>query len=125
MIIQQYDFSLTSAGRPIYRGETTFGFFSKPSLANQVGIRDAKIWHEPVGVDLQPYPFPDGAPFPDGRWGMIDRVEADPPAGRPAWARLDRRDQAGRPRGVVLRRPFPPRSGLPGVVGFGILPATP
>ncbi len=52
MIIQQYDFAMTAGGRPVYRGETTFGFFSKQALANQVGIRDAKPWVEP---DSEPW----------------------------------------------------------------------
>ena len=82
MIIQQYDFAMTAEGRPVYRGETTFGFFSKPSLANQVGIRDAKPWAEPGGGG-EAFEFPDQAPLPDPRWGMIDRVEEYHPAGGP------------------------------------------
>ncbi|WP_435007871.1 beta-ketoacyl synthase N-terminal-like domain-containing protein [Tundrisphaera lichenicola] len=83
MIIQQYDFEMTSEGRPIYRGETTFGFFSKASLANQVGIRDAVLWSEPGEGHPKPTPFPRESPFPDGRWGMIDRVEEYHPEGGP------------------------------------------
>ena len=30
--------------RSSIKGETTFGFFSKQALANQVGIRDAALW---------------------------------------------------------------------------------
>lgn len=40
MIIQDYDMQLRHCDRLIYDGVTTFGFFSKQALAQQVGIRD-------------------------------------------------------------------------------------
>jgi 3-hydroxymyristoyl/3-hydroxydecanoyl-(acyl carrier protein) dehydratase len=83
MIIQQYDFAMTAGGRPAYQGETTFGFFSKEALANQVGVRDAKPWVEPDSGGAESFEFPRTPPFPDGRWGMIDRVEEYHPAGGP------------------------------------------
>ena len=83
MIIQQYDFEMSAGGRPIYKGETTFGFFSKPSLANQVGIRDASPWSEPPEGPAESFAYPDAPPFPDRRWGMIDRVEEYHPGGGP------------------------------------------
>jgi PfaB family protein len=83
MIIQQYDFSMSANGRPVYRGETTFGFFSKEALANQVGIRDAKLWVEPDSSRAESFSFPNSPPFPDGRWGMIDWVEEYHPNGGP------------------------------------------
>ena len=73
---------------PVYRGETTFGFFAKGALANQVGIRDAKPWVEPGPAVAGAFAYPDEAPFPDRRWGMVDRVEAYHPAGgRTGWGR--------------------------------------
>jgi 3-hydroxymyristoyl/3-hydroxydecanoyl-(acyl carrier protein) dehydratase len=83
MIIQSYDFNMTANGRPIYRGETTFGFFSKQALANQVGIRDAQPWVEPGPYRGESFEFPNQPPFPDGRWGMIDRVAEFHPTGGP------------------------------------------
>ena len=83
MIIQSYDFAMTAGGRPIYRGETTFGFFSKPALANQVGIREAQPWVEPGSDRGESFAFPIEPPFPDGRWGMIDRVAEFHPEGGP------------------------------------------
>ena len=83
MIIQQYDIEMTASGRPVYRGETTFGFFSKAALANQVGIRDATPWVEPGSARGEAFDFPDASPFPDRRWGMIDRVEEYHPEGGP------------------------------------------
>jgi PfaB family protein len=75
MIIQQYDFTMKAGGEVVYKGETTFGFFSKQALANQVGIRDASLWSEPASSVGEAFDFPDISPFPDRRWGMIDRVE--------------------------------------------------
>ncbi len=83
MIIQQYDFEMTASGRTVYKGETTFGFFSKAALANQVGIRDAALWSEPASAPGEAFEYPDFSPFPDRRWGMIDRVEEYHPNGGP------------------------------------------
>ena len=83
MIIQQYDIEMTASGRPVYKGETTFGFFSKAALANQVGIRDATPWVEPTSARGESFEFPDASPFPDRRWGMIDRVDEYHPEGGP------------------------------------------
>jgi len=77
MIIQSYDIEMTAGGRPIYRGETTFGFFSKAALANQVGIRDAALY-APTSDELARairFDYPTDPAFPDPRWRMIDRVE--------------------------------------------------
>ena len=41
MIIEKYDMRILREGRTMYEGETSFGFFSKEALAQQVGIRDA------------------------------------------------------------------------------------
>ncbi|HKQ49626.1 MAG TPA: beta-ketoacyl synthase N-terminal-like domain-containing protein [Phycisphaerae bacterium] len=42
MIIEQFDMQVWRGHRLVYDGKTSFGFFSKASLAQQVGIRDAK-----------------------------------------------------------------------------------
>ncbi len=42
MIIEQFDMQVWRGDRRVYDGTTSFGFFSKASLAQQVGIRDAK-----------------------------------------------------------------------------------
>ena len=78
MIIQQYDFEVTSGGQTIYQGETTFGFFSKAALSDQVGIRDASLY-EPAAAEFarsRSYAYPTAAPFPDSAWRMIDSVDA-------------------------------------------------
>jgi 3-hydroxymyristoyl/3-hydroxydecanoyl-(acyl carrier protein) dehydratase len=42
MIIEQFDIQVLQADQMIYKGDLTFGFFSKESLTQQVGIHDAK-----------------------------------------------------------------------------------
>ncbi len=43
MIIQSYEFAVRRRlAATVYRGQTTFGFFSRDALAQQVGIREAK-----------------------------------------------------------------------------------
>lgn len=42
MIIQDYDMQVFDAQGCVYEGVTSFGFFSKAALAQQIGIRDAK-----------------------------------------------------------------------------------
>ncbi|MDX1970700.1 MAG: hypothetical protein SFV23_26270, partial [Planctomycetaceae bacterium] len=78
MIIQHYDYNLRCNGEPVYVGNTYFGFFSKDALANQVGIRDAKVY-QPTTDELaraKSFPVPLNPPFPDERWCMVRRVDA-------------------------------------------------
>ena len=42
MIIEQFDIQVLQTNKMIYKGDLTFGFFSKESLTQQVGIHDAK-----------------------------------------------------------------------------------
>jgi acyl transferase domain-containing protein/3-hydroxymyristoyl/3-hydroxydecanoyl-(acyl carrier protein) dehydratase len=85
MIIQEFDFSLASAEGLVYEGSTTFGFFTKSALANQVGLRDARLFQPSDGEQQRADRFdhPREGPFPDSRWRMIDRVEVFLPAGGP------------------------------------------
>ena len=41
-VIQKYAFELTCAGRTIYQGESTFGYFSAETMGNQVGLDGGK-----------------------------------------------------------------------------------
>jgi 3-hydroxymyristoyl/3-hydroxydecanoyl-(acyl carrier protein) dehydratase len=83
MIIQHYDMRVSSRAGTVYEGTTYFGFFSKGQLANQVGIRDAKVpW--PSGLDVanaERGELPRESPFPAPMMRMIDRIEAYIPAG--------------------------------------------
>ena len=56
----------------VYRGQTTFGFFSREALAQQVGIREVQPYERPVGIALD---YPREGPFPDDRLRMIDRID--------------------------------------------------
>jgi acyl transferase domain-containing protein/3-hydroxymyristoyl/3-hydroxydecanoyl-(acyl carrier protein) dehydratase len=85
MIIQGFDFAVGCGGRPVYRGETTFGFFPKEALARQVGLRDEVVYEpgEDETLRAETIGYPDEAPLPDERWRMIDRVDALIPDGGP------------------------------------------
>jgi PfaB family protein len=83
MIIQHYDMTVSERHGPVYEGTTYFGFFSRPALANQVGIREAKVpW--PTGQDVaraERGELPHDPPFPAPMMRMIDRIEAYLPDG--------------------------------------------
>lgn len=87
MIIQHYDFDLRCDGEPVYVGNTYFGFFSKASLKNQIGIRDVKPF-VPSSTEqsrARSFRYADQAPFADARFQMIDDVTlslADGPFGK-------------------------------------------
>ncbi len=51
MIVQSFDMQVWQAGRITYGGNTQFGFFSAPALAQQVGIRDASERRYTPGAD--------------------------------------------------------------------------
>ncbi len=83
MIIQHYDMLVSSRAGKVYEGTTYFGFFTKDQLANQVGIREAKVpW--PSGQDVarsERGELPHDAPFPAPKFRMVDRIETYLPAG--------------------------------------------
>jgi acyl transferase domain-containing protein/3-hydroxymyristoyl/3-hydroxydecanoyl-(acyl carrier protein) dehydratase len=80
MIIQGYEFAVQCGARRVYRGQTTFGFFSRDALAQQVGIREARPYEQAGGDGFD---YPRVAPFPDDRLRMIDRIERYVPDGGP------------------------------------------
>jgi PfaB family protein len=83
MIIQHFDMKVTSRLGTVYEGTTYFGFFTKEQLANQVGIREAKVpW--PSGQDVARSErglLPHDAPFPAPMLRMVDRIESFDPQG--------------------------------------------
>src|SRR5262249_49457605 len=83
MIIQNFDFHVTAAGRPIYSGQTAFGFFSKAALQQQVGIRDATPFEPPAEQRGRALSFlmPDDAPYPEPMLRMIDDIDLFIPDG--------------------------------------------
>jgi 3-hydroxymyristoyl/3-hydroxydecanoyl-(acyl carrier protein) dehydratase len=85
MIIQDYDFELCDATGPVYRGSTTFGFFTAKALAQQIGLRDARFHtvtpQEQARGEL--FDYPQTPPFPDDQLRMLDRVSLFVPDGGP------------------------------------------
>src|SRR5262249_41671393 len=83
MIIQHYDMHVRDRVGDVYRGTTYFGFFSKPQLANQVGIREAQVpWPTDAARaratrDILPH----SPPFPAPMLRMVDRIDAYIPDG--------------------------------------------
>ena len=77
MIIQNFDYHLSCNGEPVYVGDTYFGFFAKASLANQVGIRDAKVFVPSPEESARANHFdsPDAAPFANSEFQMVDNAE--------------------------------------------------
>ncbi|HTU19199.1 MAG TPA: beta-ketoacyl synthase N-terminal-like domain-containing protein [Gemmataceae bacterium] len=80
MIIQTYEFAVRGGSGDVYRGQTTFGFFSRDALAQQIGIREAKPYETIGGCTFD---YPREAPFPEDRLRMIDRIECFVPDGGP------------------------------------------
>ncbi|MDZ4183983.1 MAG: beta-ketoacyl synthase N-terminal-like domain-containing protein [Desulfuromonadales bacterium] len=86
MIIQGYDFVVSDSAGPVYSGDTVFGFFSRESLAQQVGVRDAKLY-APTAAELsraRSFPYPPAAPFPAEMLRMVDAIDLFIPDGGPA-----------------------------------------
>lgn len=86
MFIQHYDFSTDQAGRNIYDGSTYFGFFTKESLANQLGLQDnpGSFFQTGETECRQSSPYPDGHGYARGMIRMIDEITLLSPAGGPA-----------------------------------------
>jgi len=83
MIIQNFDFRVSAAGRTVYEGDTYFGFFTRSALANQVGLREAMLY-EPTAGEIargSSFPVPTESPQPDTMLRMLDRVELFVPNG--------------------------------------------
>ena len=85
MIIEHFDFAVRHNAGEVYSGDTYFGFFTKPSLANQVGIREATPY-EPPGTQREqsdPKSYPTSHPYPENQLRMVDRIVRFDPRGGP------------------------------------------
>lgn len=100
MLIQSFSMTVFRQGRKIYLGDTSFGFFSKKALAQQVGVRGAAPYqptHEEVETGLSatleggPPESPEqaagmdyaGCGMPATAYRMIDRIDLFAPNGGP------------------------------------------
>ena len=86
MIIQHYDMAVRTAdGRPVYEGDTYFGFFTKAALAQQVGLREVTVY-EPTADEIargERFAYPIEPPFPDVQLRMVDHIDLFVPEGGP------------------------------------------
>jgi acyl transferase domain-containing protein/3-hydroxymyristoyl/3-hydroxydecanoyl-(acyl carrier protein) dehydratase len=123
MIIQSYAFEVSGAAGPVYRGTTTFGFFTRAALAQQVGIREAQAY-EPTAEEQkrgEHFPYPREAPFPDDRLRMIDRVDLFVPDGGPAGLGLVRASKDVNPEEWFFKAHFYQDPVWPGSLGLEAL----
>ncbi|MDX2493365.1 MAG: type I polyketide synthase, partial [Desulfuromusa sp.] len=83
MIIQGYDFSVSDSKGPVYSGDTVFGFFSKESLAQQVGVQGASLYQvsDAEFANSEQFTYPQGLPYPDTKLSMVDEIEVFVPEG--------------------------------------------
>jgi 3-hydroxymyristoyl/3-hydroxydecanoyl-(acyl carrier protein) dehydratase len=83
MIIQHYEMLVSDGSGEVYKGTTYFGFFTKPALANQIGIRDAKVpWpSDAERIRAESATLPHDAPFPTKMLRMVDRITTYLPDG--------------------------------------------
>lgn len=85
MIIQNYDMEVRCDSGIVYKGDTYFGFFSKQSLADQVGIRDVTPY-EPDDTSYKrgtSFSYPNTAPYPDDMMRMVSDINLFDPQGGP------------------------------------------
>jgi PfaB family protein len=85
MIIQNYDMEVRCDAGIVYKGDTYFGFFSKQSLADQVGIRDTTPYEpdEASSARGTSFQYPNTAPYPDDMMRMVSNVTLFDPQGGP------------------------------------------
>jgi 3-oxoacyl-(acyl-carrier-protein) synthase/3-hydroxymyristoyl/3-hydroxydecanoyl-(acyl carrier protein) dehydratase len=121
MIIQHFDFEVFLADRrTAYRGNTYFGFFSAASLAQQVGLRDEKLYHPSAdevarGTGL---PYPMDWPFADDMLRMVTHVDVFLPDGGPHGLGLVRGSKAVDPDEWFFRAHFRKDPVWPGSLGL-------
>jgi acyl transferase domain-containing protein/3-hydroxymyristoyl/3-hydroxydecanoyl-(acyl carrier protein) dehydratase len=123
MIIQDFDFHVHDDAGPVYRGSTTFGFFSAAALAQQVGLRDVRLYEPQANERLhgRSFDYPRHAPYPDEMLGMMDRVELLLPEGGPAGLGYVRGHKTVRPPEWFFKAHFYQDPVWPGSLGLEAL----
>jgi 3-oxoacyl-(acyl-carrier-protein) synthase/3-hydroxymyristoyl/3-hydroxydecanoyl-(acyl carrier protein) dehydratase len=121
MIIQHFDFEVTFAdGRPVYRGNTYFGFFSAASLAQQVGIRETQPYQPALeeAARGERFPVPTEPPFPDDMLRMVTDIDLYLPDGGPHGLGLIRGSKAVDPSEWFFTAHFHQDPVWPGSLGL-------
>jgi 3-hydroxymyristoyl/3-hydroxydecanoyl-(acyl carrier protein) dehydratase len=85
MVIQHFTFKVYRENELIYDGKTYFGFFSDAALAEQVGIREAKIYELTAAEEQikEQFPLLTTASMPTATWQMVRDVTVWLPEGGP------------------------------------------
>ncbi len=83
MIIQAYDFSVSDSYGLVYSGDTVFGFFSKESLAQQVGVQGVSLYQvtDTELANSEQFTYPQELPYSDTKMRMVDEIEIFAPQG--------------------------------------------
>ncbi|MEM7027094.1 MAG: type I polyketide synthase, partial [Pseudomonadota bacterium] len=76
MIIQNFDYEMTSDKGLVYKGDTYFGFFSKQALADQIGIRDVEPYMPSKEEQQQAkvFTYPSMPPLPADMMRMVHDI---------------------------------------------------
>ena len=123
MIIQHFDFKISNRGQTVYKGTTNFGSFSKASLAQQVGVREANCYQP--GRDEQirgrSFDYPSEPPFPNRGLRLIDRIDLYVPDGGPHGLGFIVGSRMHGSWRLVFQGSFLPRPGLPRIAGPGFV----
>jgi 3-hydroxymyristoyl/3-hydroxydecanoyl-(acyl carrier protein) dehydratase len=83
MIIQEFSMLMTANGQVVYEGTTSFGFFTKAALSQQVGVRGATLDDFPEAATAVSLPLVGAGamPMPHDEMLMLDTVAFAPTGG--------------------------------------------
>ena len=120
MIIQFFDYSVTSRQGMVYKGDTYFGFFPKTALQKQEGLKDATRYvpsaEEQSGGKM--LNFPAASPFPGKRLRLLDRIECWVEKGGPKGLGYIRATRLVRPEEWFFKAHFYQDPVVPGSLGL-------
>ncbi len=135
MLIQSFDLMVTQGDRKIYEGSTTFGFFSKGALADQVGLRGVQPYEPAAAETARQVAFPitrvapmtpddptpvtlDALAMPGSCYMMLDRIELFIPDGGPAGLGFVRGTKEVNPSEWFFKAHFYQDPVIPGSLGL-------